>query len=229
MFRKKLKPFLWGLGFFCFLLLLIMGCLFIPWLRQHSFLLFIVFLIAFVFLKPFLENISDELHNFRYGKEGEKKVLEMLCKSLDDNYVYIPNYTIPNTRIGDIDGLLIGPKGIIIIEIKNWEGVFKISGPDVYRKLRGTTFQFYKKNPFTQTARQQRYLTKFLKEKGIDVRITPVIVLVCGKISSRSGKREIFIMEDYKLINHIFKLTQIPKYSSETREKILEALKLLQI
>jgi len=44
---------------------------------------------------------------------------------------------IPNARIGDIDGLLIGPKGVVILEVKNYQGVFRISGPDLYRRNRG--------------------------------------------------------------------------------------------
>ena len=226
MLRKRLKPFLWGLGFFCFLLFLIIGWFFIPWLHNHSLFVFGLVLFSFLFLKPILENLSEEIRNFRYGKEGEESVLNMLSKTLDDNYIYIPNYTIPNTRIGDIDGLLIGPKGIIIIEIKNWDGYFRISGPDVYRKLRGAIFKLYKKSPFKQIARQGQYLAKFLKENGIYMKIIPLVVLVYGRIASISGKTGIFITEENNLINHIFKLTPIPEYSPETIQKILEALNL---
>jgi len=227
MFRKKLKVFLWGFGFFCFFSFLIISWFSIPWLPHQGLLLLFLsglFFVVVALFWPILDKLSREALNFKYGKEGEETIFNMLCKTLDDNYVYIPNYNIPNAMIGDIDGLLIGPKGIIILEIKNWAGDFRISGTDAYKRLRGNIYKLYKKSPFKQTARQQKYLTKFLKEKGISTKITPIIVLVCGKINSISGKTEIFITEKNNLINYIFKLTPVPDFLLGTTEKILEAL-----
>jgi hypothetical protein len=180
------------------------------------------------FIIPPLMNIAqslqEDLEFFKYGKEGENKVLQILEESLDDNFTYITNYVIPNTRIGDIDGLLIGPKGIVILEIKNYAGIFRISGGDMYRKLKGDVFKLYKKNPFKQIKKQKEYLDKFLHEKGIDVKITPIVVLVYGKIEKITGPTQVFITGAHQLPNHIFELPLISGWSPELPNKIIRIL-----
>jgi hypothetical protein len=180
------------------------------------------------FIIPPLMNIAqslqEDLEFFKYGKEGENKVLQILNESLDDNFTYITNYVIPNTRIGDIDGLLIGPKGIVILEIKNYAGIFRISGEDMYRKLKGDVYRLYKKNPFEQIKKQKEYLDKFLHEKGIDVKITPIVVLVYGKINAITGPTKVLITEANQLPNYIFELPLIPEWNPELPNKIIQVL-----
>ena len=125
----------------------------------------IMLLFAGIIIPPLFENVKslqEEIEFLKYGKEGEEEVLQILEESLDDNFIYISNYVIPNTRIGDIDGLLMGPKGIIILEIKNYAGFFRVSGGDLYRKLKGDIYKLYKKNPFKQIIKQKDYLEKFM-------------------------------------------------------------------
>ena len=187
----------------------------------------IIMFFAVSFIYPFIETVQslrEDLEFFKYGREGENKVLQMLEESLDDNFIYITNYVIPNTRIGDIDGLLIGPKGIIILEIKNYAGIFRISGGDMYRKIKGDIFKLYKKNPFKQIKKQKEYLEKFLHEKGIDVKITPIVVLIYGKIEKITGPTQVFITGAYQLPNHIFELPLISGWSPELPNKIIRIL-----
>jgi hypothetical protein len=187
----------------------------------------IMMLLAVSIIPPLInaaQSLQEDLEFFKYGKEGENKVLQILEESLDDNFTYITNYVIPNTRIGDIDGLLIGPKGIIILEIKNYAGIFRISGRDIYRKLRGNVFKLYKKNPFKQIKKQKEYLDKFLHEKGINMKITPIVVLVYGKIETITGPTQVFITEAHQLPNHIFELPLISGWNPELQNKILQVL-----
>lgn len=71
---------------------------------------------------------------------GEKAVIEILKEGLNDEYTYIPNFVPQNIKIGDIDGILFGPKGIIIIEVKSWHGQFKFACGEVYKKLAFNVF-----------------------------------------------------------------------------------------
>jgi hypothetical protein len=187
----------------------------------------IMMLLASSIISPLMnvvQSLQEDLEFFKYGKEGENKVLQILEESLDDNFTYITNYVIPNTRIGDIDGLLIRPKGIIILEIKNYAGIFRISGGDMYRKIKGDVFKLYKKNPFKQIKKQKEYLDKFLHEKGIDVKITPIVVLVYGKIEKITGPTQVFITGAHQLPNHIFELPLISGWSPELPNKIIRIL-----
>jgi hypothetical protein len=187
----------------------------------------IIIIFAASIIPPLVETVQslrEDLEFFKYGREGENKVLQILEESLDDNFIYITNYVIPNTRIGDIDGLLIGPKGIVILEIKNYAGIFRISGGDMYRKIKDDVFKLYKKNPFKQIKKQKEYLDKFLHEKGIDVKITPIVVLVYGKIEKITGPTQVFITGAHQLPNHIFELSLISGWSPELPNKIIRIL-----
>jgi len=195
----------------------------IPVFKQYIWIIVFIVLLAFFILKPAINKLFRNIGFLRYGKQGEDEVKNILQETLDDNYTYIPNYIIPNTRIGDIDGLLISPKGILVLEIKNYAGIFRISGSDLYRKRSRDIFQLYYRNPFTQIKRQRDYLEKFLKEGGIDMRVMAIVVLVVGKIDTITGETGVFITEARNLTNHIFELKPI-QFSPDLSDKIITAL-----
>lgn len=179
---------------------------------------------CFWVVKDLFDPLMDRIHEAWSGKEGEAVVAKILSETLDNNYTYVKNYLIPNTRIGDIDGLLIGPKGLILIEVKNYQGVFRIAGNDVLRRLRGDIYKLYRKSPFKQTERQQEYLAKYLKGKGIIIPIHAVIALVSGKISAISGETGLFIAEAQNLTNYVFKLKALPDWSPDSPNRLLSVL-----
>jgi len=111
--------------------------MFIPAMKQYLWGIAITVVIVFVLVRKHSDSLFENIGNFKKGKRGEDEVAAMLKENLDDNYTCVENYMIPNARIGDIDGLLIGPKGVVILEVKNYQGVFRISGPDLYRRNRG--------------------------------------------------------------------------------------------
>lgn len=198
--------------------------IFVKSLGNNWWVLLIVGLIALRYSLNKFDFIIDTLHGFYYGRAGEEKVIETLENTLDDSYTHIANYLIPNTRIGDIDGILVGPKGIVILEVKNYVGVFRISGDDMYRRLKGDIYKLYRKSPFKQTIRQKECLTKFLKDKGLDTRVLATIVLVSGKITHINGEPGVFITEVSKLTNHIFELSPVTNWSEEMGNKIISAI-----
>jgi hypothetical protein len=224
--RRLTPSFVVWLSILSFLIILLFLSVFIPFLHKHWLLLSIFAVIFFTLSKNHVDTLVDQIRSFRFGKEGEDAVIEELKKTLDDNYVYVTNYQIPNTKIGDIDGLLICPKGILVLEVKNYVGVFRISGDDMLRRLRGDIYKLYRRSPFQQVIRQTKYLDKFFKDNGVNVRVLPIVVLVTGKISAISGATGVFVAEINKLTNHIFELSSIPDWSAELSNKIISALDL---
>jgi len=222
--RRLALPFAVWLSALGFLVALLFLSLFVPSIQKYWLLLSIFTILLFASSKNHINRLIYQIRTFRFGKRGEDTVVKELSKHLDDSYIYVENYQIPNTRIGDIDGLLIGPKGVIILEVKNYNGVFRISGPDMYRRLRGDIYKLYERSPFEQTIRQKEYLTKFLREKGVDTHVIPTVVLVTGKINAISGETGVFIAEINKLTNHIFEMSQVSQWSPEFSEKTIAAL-----
>ena len=80
------------------------------------------------------DKILDGIDHAKLGKEGEDMVYTKLNKILDRNfYTLYPNFKIPHGRF-DIDTIIIGPKGIIIFEVKNYSKPVIFDGDDVYLK-----------------------------------------------------------------------------------------------
>lgn len=53
------------------------------------------------------------------GDKGEVMVFKELNKVLNENYTVYPNYIIPGHKF-DLDFLIVGPKGLIVVEVKNF-------------------------------------------------------------------------------------------------------------
>jgi hypothetical protein len=185
-------------------------------------IVFGIILIRYTFIT--IGDIYVEYRKAKYGVEGENLVKEELSKFFDDSYVYISNFIIPETKIGDIDGILIGPKGLFIIEVKNWAGRFRISSTDMLRHLKGDIFKLYRKNAFYQIGRQVNYLKKYFKNKNIDIDIIPTFVLVDGKIETIVGETGIFVCELNKLINHLFEFKPKPEFTKEFCDSLVNVL-----
>lgn len=74
-------------------------------------------------------------NSYKYGFEGEAHVTKLLKSALPDDY-YLINNVIPNQGYGNIDHVVLSPKGIFVIETKNWGG--KIScHEDQWSRRRG--------------------------------------------------------------------------------------------
>lgn len=56
------------------------------------------------------------------GDLGERRALSAL-RVLPDDYTAITNFVVPEARRGDIDLLVIGPPGLVAIEVKAYTGV----------------------------------------------------------------------------------------------------------
>jgi len=222
---RRLDPIFWiFISLMILAAVLLILSVFVPYLYQYRLFLSIAVAILFVPSIKVINAFVNKIRGFSLGKKGEDIVAEELKSTLDDNYVYITNYQIPDTKIGDIDDLLIGPKGIIIIEVKNLWGVYRFCGEDMYKRLNGDIYRLFRKSPTWQTSRQKEYLIQFLKGKGLSVRLIAIVVMAGGKISHICGPTGIFITETRKLTNHIFELNQIPDWSAELSNKIIAAL-----
>ncbi len=61
------------------------------------------------------------------GSEGEDAVLHAL-RPLPDSYTAVANFVAPGTRSGDMDLLVLGPAGILVVEIKSYTGRYACHG-----------------------------------------------------------------------------------------------------
>jgi len=140
----------------------------------------------------------DNLLPWLKGDLGEKKVLTYLKNHFDDDWFYINNFHIPNLQnpIGDIDGILIGPKGIFVLEIKNWAGYFTVSPEGLlYYSKNGQKWPC-SKNPTKQVENNAEILTEYLEnKKEITIAPIPILIMVRGKLGLFINKPTVDIVE----------------------------------
>ena len=92
-----------------------------------------------VFEIKFLDRLTESLNRAIYtlrnalkGNQGEKKAFQKLKKILGEQYKIYGNFQI-NGEHFDNDVIILGPKGIISIEVKNISGTFSFKGEETYR------------------------------------------------------------------------------------------------
>lgn len=63
---------------------------------------------------------ARKLQNLRNGRLGERLVIQLL-RELPDDYHLVNDVVLPSRR-GNVDHVLIGPCGVLVIETKRWAG-----------------------------------------------------------------------------------------------------------
>lgn len=66
------------------------------------------------------------------GLEGEDAALAAL-QSLPDIYTSVTNFVVPGTKHGDSDLLIVGPFGVLVIEVKTYIGHYACHGDSWFR------------------------------------------------------------------------------------------------
>jgi hypothetical protein len=221
---------------FIFLGLLILGIIYFlikysshTFVQKYGFYIFLLLVFLSAIFLPKFQDLADYYFFQRdiaeKGIIGEERIEEVL-KNYPDDYILVFNYEIPEPRIGDIDALFIGPKGIFILESKNYNGTFRLSGSDLYKKTRFRTYKLLIKDVVGQIKRQKEALEIYLKNNGIEIPIYPFLVFTSNHsfVEQPSSQTEIFVTH-YKLLPHeIYKFENLLNYSPELQEKIIKSL-----
>ena len=74
---------------------------------------------------PVQRQAGDDENIWRAGQEGEDRLSEAFHRDLGDEWTLLKGYKNPG---GEIDQILVGPPGVIAIEIKNYTGRVHIDG-----------------------------------------------------------------------------------------------------
>lgn len=76
--------------------------------------------------------------NYRQNLQLQDKVSDILEANLGNDFIYLRNLVLPGARsVGEIDGVLLGPPGAVVIQVDLAKGEFAIEGDTWYRYMRG--------------------------------------------------------------------------------------------
>ncbi len=126
------------------------------------------------------DKYSDERDQFRKGREGEQRAVEILRASLNNAWMLIQNLEWPNRHWGDIDLLLIGPGGIWALEVKAYgRPTRNIGARWEYRRRRG--WHSVRKSPGKQASCNAARLREYLVGRGVPIKWVQPIVVWAGE------------------------------------------------
>ncbi len=192
------------------------------WIESTSFSLVLlgVYILSSKNRKLLFKYTKEKLYSYQKGMKGEEIVIDELKKTLDDSWVYICNYSNQDVCSGDIDGILVGPKGVFLFEVKNWSGSFYVVKKVFYNYKGGKYF----KNPIKQLKENEAKIIAYLRSKNIKIGISQSFIVMIGdSIKSISGKTGIFITNENKVVLEILNSPN-QNLSIEQIQKVTEAL-----
>ena len=126
---------------------------------------------------------TDTEEKIRAGIAGEQLVATELGRALNDDWTLVRGY---RNRRGEIDHLLLGPKGLFAIEVKNINATVSIDGDrwqaDKYDNYGNLVEQrpiadAKGRSPSAQLNEPAGDLERFLRERGQPVTVQRVVIL----------------------------------------------------
>ncbi len=178
------------------------------------------------FTNDFFLKTDNKKNIARKGYEGEKKVYLKLIKILDpEKYKIHQNFKIPGAKF-DFDFLIIGPKGVVVLEVKNSDNsyIFFERGAirvKISKYSREETKLFGRCDHREKLINYCLYLDNYLKSLGFSqIKIRKALVFVDSKVEIK-GKSKVFIMSNINELDKYFNtLNEDRRFSQDFCEKI---------
>lgn len=124
---------------------------------------------------PLARRVSRTLHQF-------------LGDDAKDGFVFIPN--VNKLRLGYMDGVLVGPPGVLVLRISDRQGVFYNEGKDWMRKTGDGEWQAIRWNPTEEVVKDIHRLRNFMEARNLpDVPVFGVIVFTGNSPGVQVGQQ----------------------------------------
>jgi hypothetical protein len=205
------------------------------WMNANSWIILILIMLGAItglvsmaisrWLESFFYKVNYNINISAAGDEGEKKVYDELVKVLDDKYTVYPNYIIPGHKF-DLDFLIVGPKGLIVMEVKNFSNATVFSED----KALSVKESGYKKevtklvgssDPRNKIDTHCKVLNSYLNYLDFDnINIKKVLVFAKDHVTI-DGKSKIFIVKKiYELGKYFDSLYADDRFTPEFCEEV---------
>lgn len=149
----------------------------------------------------------------RRGFLGENEVGKWLSAILDpEQYSILPNVVLPGCR-ADIDLVVVGPRGVLAIEVKNYSTERYFENDEFFEKKDGKkTLLSPDQDPRIAVRRYAYSLMAYLSSNGFgDVEVKKVLVFSNGLVSW-DGNTNVYIVRDEASMREYFDRLEIDSY-----------------
>jgi len=162
------------------------------------------------------------LHKYQIysgGFEGEKRVIKLMSGKLSDDYVLLNDLYLRNGG-GDIDHVVLGPKGIFVLETKNWRGNISCDGDEWQRPgkrgFRGSPSLQVKRN----VAKIKRIIESSEPLRVLDIFVQGVVVFTNRYSRLHLNNPTVLILKLAQLPNYIATYGGSSNYSRQQLEEV---------
>ncbi|HEX5503028.1 MAG TPA: nuclease-related domain-containing protein [Thermomicrobiales bacterium] len=119
---------------------------------------------------------------FAAGERGEDALAAALARDLPDDYTLYRNLRLPGYRT-DLDAVLLGPPGVVVLENKAYRGEFVLYHDRWYRADSDGDLRPWRSSPTRQAADNAARLAAWLAQQRLDaVPVYPLVVLSSGVV-----------------------------------------------
>ncbi len=184
----------------------------------------VLLLLCLRFLQPLTLFFNSQSHKFSKGRGGELAIKKLL-KDFPDSYSVFQGVVISKNK-GDIDFVLVGPKGVISLEVKS------LGGNITYQEnqLLINEKVIYGKNFLEQAFGEARALGNFFRDHlDLDIYVKPVLLFSHDHAKADFGDSlidNIYIADKQSLFNLIHSFPDY-QYQEGEKEKVEAVLKSL--
>jgi Nuclease-related domain len=145
------------------ILLTCLVILIISWFLRESRLGAMLYIGAVITLFALRKPFTALYKTWIRGYAGEQQVASMLS-ALPDSYTLVTAFAVPDAMQGDTDAILLGPHGLLVIEVKTYEGQIEFESGKWYRRHTSKYRSVLKSNPSQQVLRNAQSLVQFVTE-----------------------------------------------------------------
>jgi len=198
--------------------------------RGMNGLLILALVAAFFAVGHFLKSRENlkQVDALAAGLKGEVEVARQLSDGLDnDYYVYNDISVRSGFRRAQLDHLVVGPCGVVVLETKNWRG--RITGD-----AREKAWQQYRfsdsaprrvGNPLLQNQRHAQVVTAYLRSSGLpEVPVIPLLVFTARKATLDIKNLDDSIVWPSDMCDHIRRLPRADAFDEARQDAVVNRL-----
>ena len=163
----------------------------------------------------------------RSGDLGEQRVSDYLDNLDDVFHIFNGIQGRFDNQSFEIDHLLLVHQGVILVETKNIRGTIiakRNNWCQIKRSESGKSYERIFKSPINQIDRTARIFEAFLDQKGIRVKLIPVVVFSVGDVELKLPRQKYPVIHLEKLENVISDVSRDVPLTTRQLRKLKETI-----
>ncbi len=169
------------------------------------------------------DRLDKQIEEHRRGQDGEERVVEIVLQALDGNWQLFRNVNLPGRNKGDLDLVLVGPPGVWVLEVKNFNGTYR-NVDESWEYRRGNNWKTVHRNPSKQALNNAYRLKNFLKADRVNAFVNSAIVWANQESPLFVENPSVTIWRYNRLADELGNIWQGEKLSETERNKVVVKL-----